>query len=79
MEYNEYEYTLSLLITSKKILSQLHPRLLFDQTSGYHSLTKLTHKINHHPLLHQTGNNPNLYQQENGLTYCGVCVCVCFK
>ena len=27
-------------------------RLVFDQTTGHHSLTKLTHKINHHNDLH---------------------------
>ena len=36
-----------MLTSSKKISPQQHPDML-DQISGYHSLAKLTHRINHH-------------------------------
>lgn len=39
-----------LLITSKNTLTILS-RLVFDQTIGYRSLAKLTHKIDHHTFL----------------------------
>ena len=37
-----------MLITSKKNSFTASSRIVFEQTTVYHSLTKLTHKINHH-------------------------------
>lgn len=44
-----------MLITSKKYLHR-DIRLAFNQTTGHHSLAKVTHKINHHHTLQPLGD-----------------------